>query len=145
MEKHAYCTRCGRYVQLTGETCPAGHGGDDLRDMRSGSLPADAARERSAEPSAQTVSAPSRRPGRQTASATDYSESTEKAGRVLGWLFVVIPSLAVGFFMVALTEPQYESMGIGTVGSWFASFATVAITLGLALAWGWLKLTKKRR
>jgi hypothetical protein len=134
MDKHAYCTQCGRYVELAGEACPEGHGGASLRDVRSGPLPALAAQRQSARPG---VSA--------TASAPAPPDPTESAGRIIGWLVVVVPALILAVLMVALTEPQYEGAGLGTVGAWLASLATVAVTLGAALAWGWSRFLRKRR
>ena len=143
MDKHAYCSECGRYVMLSGELCPAGHGGDSLRDVRSGPLPADVLQRQSQRPVPASPAASSARATQPR--AAPEKDSTESAGRILGWMFVLVPALGLGVIMVAVTEPQYEGMHLGAVGSWLAAFATVVITLGIALGWGWLKFTRKRR
>jgi len=155
MEKHAYCSECGRYVQLADDRCPAGHAADSLRDVRSGPLPAGAAQGAGA---AQAVGAAAAggAPAVETApraggsnapraaeSATADSEPSETLSRVLAWLFVLVPALGLSAVMVALTEPQYEGAGLGTVGAWLAAFATVVVTVGGALLWGWLKFSRK--
>jgi hypothetical protein len=143
MEKHAYCTGCGRYVTLTGEVCPAGHGGDSLRDVRSGALPVEVARRQSERPGAMGTGGVGA--GTTHAGAAGGQDSAESIGRVLGWLVVLVPALGLGVIMVAMTEPQYVGMGLGSAGAWFAAVATVALTLGAALAWGWLRFVRKRR
>ena len=135
MDKHAFCTECGRYVELVGDACPEGHRGDSLRDVRSGSLPADAAQRQAAKAASGAPAGPA---------APPEPDSTEAVGRVLGWLVVLVPALILATVMVALTEPQYEGAGLGTAGAWLASAATVAVTLGAALAWGWYKFLRKR-
>ena len=75
--------------------------------------------------------------------ATADSEPSEKLSRVLAWLFVLVPALGLSVVMVALTEPQYEGAGRGAVGAWLAALATVALTVGGALLWGWLKFSHK--
>ena len=142
MDRHAYCTECGRYVMLAGEVCPAGHGGDSLRDIRSGALPGDVVQRQSQRPGPTGQDASGGRAGRARAAGKD---STESVGRVMGWLVVLVPALGLGVIMVAVTEPQYEGMHLGTVGSWMAAFVTVVVALGAALGWGWLKFVRNRR
>ena len=143
MDKHAYCTSCGCYVTLTGEVCPAGHGDRNLRDVRSGVLPAEVAKrqsERSGQPGLAGAGAPTGQAG-----VAAGEDSAESIGRMLGWLVILVPALCLGVIMVAMTEPQYEGMHLGIVGAWLAAFATVVVTLGAALGWGWLKFVRKRR
>jgi hypothetical protein len=137
MDKHAYCVECGRYVQLAGEACPNGHSDDSLRDVRSGALPAGVAARQEVESEKARASA-----GSATSAAPDKGET---AGRVVGWLVVVVPALGLAVIAVAMTEPQFESMGMGIPSAWVASFVTVALTFGAALAWGWVKFARKRR
>jgi hypothetical protein len=144
MDKHAYCAECGHYVALAGESCPAGHASASLRDVRSGPLPPVAQQRRPAAPSRHPDPAASSRAVGVKPRQSDV-ERSQAVGRVLGWLVVLVPALALGVLMVAMTEPQYEGAGLGTAGAWVAAFFTVALTLGAALVWGWIKLAKKRR
>ena len=58
---------------------------------------------------------------------------------------MVVPTLVLGYIAVALTEPQLEMSGFHGATAWLLSLVSVAVTLGAAAAWGYVKLVRKRR
>ena len=134
MPKTAYCGECGRYVQLTAEeTCPNGHPRSALRDLREGAPPAPAAAQVAQRP-VMAVAGPT--------GARRAPESAETAGKVVGWIAVVVPATIFAVVCVAITEPQFEGFGIPVWLAWLGSLGTVVVTFALAAVWGWVKFRK---
>jgi len=130
--KSAYCSGCGRRVDLdaAGE-CPQGHLRSMLRDVREGvAAPA---------PVAPATAGQVSRPG------GPPNQRGDLAGQVLGKAIIIVPALIIGVIAVGITEPQYEFAGMTPALSWVASFFTVAITLGVAAAWGVMRGRNRSR
>lgn len=130
MAQGAYCSGCGRRVQLTeaGE-CPQGHLRSMLRDVREG---VEVAPRPSATPTPTPQSGPAGAPGQ--------SEREELVSAVIGKAFVIVPIAAVLAFGLWTGYEQGVGTGMSVAGAVLMSIGSLVVTVGVAFA-----LAKKGR
>lgn len=124
MSQGAYCSGCGRRVQLTesGE-CPQGHLRSMLRDVREGVEP---------DPRPDPATGPSRRP---TAVPVEQPQSHEMLSAVIGKAFVLIPVAAILAFGLWTGYEQGVGGGMSAGIAALVSVASLVATVGMAFLW----------
>ena len=124
MSTNAYCSGCGRRVQVTatGE-CSQGHARSMLRDVREGALPADVR-------DAATGNA------RPLPTAATGASHDEVLAQVLGKGIVIVPvTLVVAF---GVWTGYYQFPGSPAI-KLLLSIGSLALTVGLAFLWAGIR------
>ena len=123
MAQGAYCSGCGRRVQLTesGE-CPQGHLRSMLRDVREGVEP-------------DPRPGPATGPSRGGAVSGEPPRSHEMLSAVIGKAFVLIPVGAILAFGLWTGYEQGVGGGMSAGVAALVSVASLVATVGLAFLW----------
>jgi len=122
----AYCSGCGRRIELTAEEeCPQGHLRSMLRDVRQGV----------AAPAATAGTAAADRAPRATPLPVGPSRTHELLAQVLGKSIVIVPVAAIIAFGLWTGYESMAGTGASVLEAILMSVGSLVLTVGLAFVW----------